>query len=149
MTALIAVLPFLTAVGIVTTAHSRRSPAHTWGPTLLLGLAFLAVALSYLGAPSWDRMSPGFIAGSALTGAAIAWWLVTRLAGSVGARVAIAVAVGICYTALQGMLLAPLVSFVLPLGAAAFAIWAPRARGLGMRADHKGQDSDRVTLPQI
>lgn len=129
MIALIAALPLLAAVGIVLAARSRRSPVHTWGPLLLLALSFLSAALAYIGAPDWERMAPGFAAGSVLGGMAIVWWLAPRLRGPVGARVSIAIAIGIGYAGLHGMLIAPLLSFVLPLVSAAFAIWGPRDRG--------------------
>ncbi|EXJ52847.1 hypothetical protein [Microbacterium sp. MRS-1] len=145
---LVSSLPLLAAVGIVLAARSRRPPAHTWGPLLLLALSFLAVALAYVGAPSWDRMALGFAAGSTLGGAAIAWWAATRLRGPVAARIVIAVAVGIGYAALQGMLIAPLLSFTLPLVAAAFAIWGPRNKGGRARIVTQGGGTGYGTVPQ-
>ncbi|MBN9151229.1 MAG: hypothetical protein J0H56_07395 [Micrococcales bacterium] len=145
---LVSSLPLLAGVGILLAARSRRAPAHTWGPLLLLALSFLAVALGYIGAPTWDRMAPALAAASVLGGAAIAWWAATRLRGPVAARVVIAVAIGIGYAALQGMLIAPLLSFALPLVAAAFAIWGPRNGSGRARTVRQGGDTGYGTVPQ-
>lgn len=144
---LVSSLPLLASVGIVLAARSRRAPAHTWGPLLLLSLSFLAVALGYIGAPAWDRMAPALAAASVLGGAAIAWWAATRLRGPVAARVVIAVAIGIAYAALQGMLIAPLLSFTLPLAATAFAIWGPGDGGGRARIVTQGGGTGYGTVP--
>lgn len=129
---LVSWVPFLSGIGLALAPRALRSPAHTWGPLLLLGLSFLALALGYVGAPAWGRMAPGFIGGSALGGAALAWWTASRLRGSVLVRAVVAVAIGAGFAALQGMFLAPLLSFALPLVAAVFATWGLRS------GDHAG-----------
>ncbi|MDQ1204607.1 hypothetical protein [Microbacterium sp. SORGH_AS_0862] len=145
---LVSSLPLLAGVGIVLAARSRRAPAHTWGPLLLLSVSFLAVALGYLGAPAWDRMAPALAAASVLGAAAITWWAATRLRGPVAARVVIAIVIGVGYAALQGMLVAPLMSFALPLVAAAFAIWGTRNCSGHVRTIRQGGDTSYGTAPQ-
>lgn len=145
---LVSSLPLLAAIGIVLATRSRRAPAHTWGPLLLLALSFLAVAVGYIGAPVWDRMAPALAAASVLGGAAIAWWAVTRLRGPAAARIVIAIAIAIGCAALQGMLVAPLLSFALPLVAAAFAIWGPRNGSGRARTVGQGGDTGYGTVPQ-
>ncbi|WP_309617883.1 hypothetical protein [Salinibacterium sp.] len=122
--ALLSALPLLAAIGVLVVARGRA--AHTWGPLLFVVLALAAVAVAFRNAPAWDGMVAGFAVGSAFGGAAIAWWLATRLPGSAGTRTAIAVLIGLGYTAFLGILIAPMLAFALPLVAAAFAIWAPR-----------------------
>ncbi|MDR6867415.1 hypothetical protein J2Y69_002018 [Microbacterium resistens] len=145
---LVSSLPLLAGVGIVLTARSRKPPTHTWGPLLLLSLSFLSVALGYVSAPTWDQMASGFAVGSALGGAAIAWWAATHLRGRPAARIPIAAAIGIGFGALQGMFLAPLWSFALPLVAAAFAIWMPRDGGSRTRVVTQGGGAGYGTVPQ-
>ncbi|CAN5193208.1 hypothetical protein BH09ACT3_BH09ACT3_15610 [soil metagenome] len=127
--ALMSAVPLLAAIGVLVAARARTRPAHTWGPLLLVALSVTAVTVAYLNAPAWYGMAPGFGVASALGGAAIAWWLTPRLRGPARTRAAIGVLIGIGYAAFLGMLVAPILAFVIPLLAAAFAIWAPgRAR---------------------
>jgi hypothetical protein len=123
---LVSALPLLAAIGVLVVARGRNRPADTWGPLLLVALAVAAVAVAYRSAPSWNDMAPGFAVGSALTGAALAWWLAARLPGHPRVRIVVAVLIGVGYAALLGMMVAPMFAFALPLIAVAFAVWAPR-----------------------
>lgn len=124
--ALVSALPLLAAIGVLIAAHARHRAARTWGPLLLAALSLMAVGIAYLNAPAWEGMAPGFALGSALGGAAVAWWMIPRVRGSVRARAAIGVLIGVGYAAFLGMLLAPLLAFVVPIAAVTFAIWGPR-----------------------
>lgn len=122
----LASLPLLAAIGLLVTARGRTRPVHTWVPLVLVGMSMVAVAVAYQGAPAWNDMVIGFAAGSALGGAAIAWWAVPRLPGPIRTRIAVALLIGLGYAAFLGILIAPLAAFALPLLATGFAIWAPR-----------------------
>lgn len=122
---LTAAIPLIAAIGIIAAARSRATPAQTWGPLMLAVLAVAAVAVAYRGAPAWENMAGGFAVGSVLGGAAIAWWTALRLPGIAKTRVTVAVLIGVVYAAFLGILIAPMLAFILPLLAAAFAIWTP------------------------
>ncbi|KAA9104735.1 hypothetical protein [Microbacterium rhizomatis] len=122
---LIAALPLIAAIGISAVARGRVTPLQTWGPLMLAVLAVAAVAVAYRGAPAWENMAAGFAVGSVLGGGAIAWWSAFRLPGSVRTRVTVAVLIGVVYAAFLGILIAPMLAFILPVLAAAFAIWTP------------------------
>jgi hypothetical protein len=151
--ALLSALPLLAAIGMLVVARGRG--AHTWGPLLFVVLALAAVAVAYRNAPAWDGMVVGFAIGSAFGGAAIAWWLATRLPGSAGTGTAIAVLIGLAYAAFLGILIAPMLAFALPLLAAAFAIWAPRrpqpnlaSRNGQARPPVRGPSGARADVPR-
>ena len=124
--ALAAAVPFLAAIGVVATARSRHRPILTWGPLLLVCCSVAAVAGAYLNAPAWQGMAFGLATASVLAGSAIAWWVTPRLRGGTGVRVTMGVLIGVAYAALPGMVVGPTLAFVVPLLAAAFAIWGPR-----------------------
>lgn len=118
-------LPFLGAVVVVTGARRAHSIA-TWGPLVLFALALCALAVAYASAPSWDAMAPALAASAALTGAAIACWLGLRMRGPAPARVLTAILLGLGYATFLGTMLAPMLAFLLPLGAAVYAVWGTR-----------------------
>lgn len=124
--ALLSALPLLAAIGVVVTGRARTGPAHTWGPLGLAAFSLGAVAVAYQNAPAWDGMAAGFAVASVLGGAAIAWWLAARLRGPARTRVSVAVLIGVGYAAFVGIVVAPMLAFVLPVLAAAFIVWASR-----------------------
>lgn len=125
--ALLSSVPFLAAVGMLGATRSRRDPQHTWGPLALVALSFAAVAVGYLTGPDWNRSAPGFAAGAAFTGAALAWWMTPRIRGSRALRIALSALTGLAYAGFFGLIVLPLLAFALPIGAFAIAAW-PRRR---------------------
>lgn len=121
-------LPLLAAVGMLVAARRRHRAAHTWGPLLLAALALAAIAVAYRSAPSWAAMAPGLAVASALSGAALAWWLAPRLRASVTTRIPVAVLIGLAYAAFVGMLAGPMLAFATPLIAIAVGVGATRRR---------------------
>ena len=122
---LTAALPLLAAVGIIADARSARRRVHTWGPRVLFAVSLAAVAVAYRDAPVWEDMAGGFFVSSVVGALAVAWWTALRLPGTTWARAAIAVLVGIVLAAFFGVLIPPVLAFLLPLLAAAFAVWTP------------------------
>lgn len=119
-------VPLLAAIGLAVATRARTSATHVWGPLALVALSFTAAAIAYIGAPNWDRMAPGFAAASILCGSALAWWLIPRLRGPRNPRIAIGVLIGAGYAAILGILVTPMLAFVLPVLAVVFAIAGTR-----------------------
>lgn len=122
--ALLAALPLLASAGTLIDARSHVHRLHTWGPLLLIALAVGAVAVAYQGGPAWNRMVGGFAGASALVGAAIAWWLSSRLRGR--ARITIAVLLGVVFASFLGIVVMPILAFLVPVLSVVFALWGPR-----------------------
>jgi len=122
--ALFCAVPLLAAIGLVFAPRSRQAPQHTWGPLTLLVMSFGALAVAYLPGPDdWNAAAPGFATSAALTGGALAWWLTTRLRGPRVIRATIGALCGLGFAAFFGLLLAPTLSFAVPFGAIALAVW--------------------------
>ncbi|MEJ1155429.1 hypothetical protein [Microbacterium marmarense] len=120
-------LPLLGAIA-VKAGGVRRSPTiATLVPLVLLALSLCAIALSYVFAPSWNAMAPALAIAAALTGAAIAWWLARQLHGPATARLLSATFLGIGYAAFLGVMLAAVTAPLVPMVAAAYAIWGTRS----------------------
>lgn len=125
-------IPFLSALGLLGAARSRVDAVHVWGPLALVALSFVSVALGYLRAPSWGGMAPWLQAAAFLVGGAIAWWIIPRARARlrpVGA-VLVGGAAGLVYASFLGMLVTPMLAFVVPIAAVVVV-----AAGLRRRAD--------------
>ncbi len=122
---LIGALPLLGACGILLTSRSRLRPMHTWAPLVLLAGSFVGITVAYQYAPEWDGMAPGFVAAAVFGGAATGWFVAARLPGRIAVRVMIGVLIGLVSAAFLGVMILPLLAFLLPLLALALAIWTP------------------------
>ncbi|GAB3615609.1 hypothetical protein GCM10027416_01660 [Okibacterium endophyticum] len=144
--ALVSALPLLAGTGVLVTARTSRHPAHAWGPLLLVLLSFAAEAVAYLNAPEWEDMAPATAVGAILGGTAIAWWIIPRLSAPARIRAAAGVLIGIGYAAFLGMLIAPMLSFAIPVLAVAFVVWAPRNPRPGLQARFSAASAVRPSL---
>lgn len=122
-------VPFLAALGLRLRHSWRRSPVQLWGPLGLTVLALAAIAGAYLHAPAWEGMAGGFLLASVFGGMALAWILFPHLPGSTSLRVLLAALIGAVVAAFMGMLIAPLIVFMLPVAAVALALWRDSGGG--------------------
>ena len=132
--ALLSAVPLLAAVGMLAAARSRIAPQHTWGPLALIAVNFAAVTVGYLSGPDWNASAPGFATGAVFTGAAIAWWMTPRQRGPRHLRIALSALTGLAYAGILGLVVAPMLAFVAPIGAIALAAWPPGQRAPARRS---------------
>lgn len=126
---LAAAIPLLAAIAlIVPTRHGR--PA-VWGPLGLVVLSLTALAIAYVYAPGGLEMALWMGVSAALGGAAVAWWCIPRLRGTLALRVTVGAAVGLGYAALFGMTVVPMLAFAVPIAAIVLVIVFSRPRPKG------------------
>ncbi len=135
---LVSAVPLFAAAGLIATAERpRRDVVRIWAPLALVTAGFGCTAVGYLNAPSWDGMSPWFLACAILVGGALCWWIVALIRLPRGAAVAIGLISGALYAAFAGVMLAPLLAFAVPIGAVLVALRRIRPNVAGARRDRQ------------
>jgi hypothetical protein len=135
---LVSAVPLFAGVGLIATAELPPPDAvRVWAPLALITAGFGCTAVGYLNAPSWDGMSPWFLACAILVGGAISWWIIALIRLPRGAAVALGLIAGALYAAFVGAMLAPMLAFAVPVGAVILALQRSRPNVSSARLDRQ------------
>lgn len=135
---LVSAVPLFAGVGLIATAElPPRDAVRVWAPLALITAGFGCTAVGYLNAPSWDGMSPWFLACAILIGGAICWWIIALIRLPRGAAVALGLIAGALYAAFVGVMLAPMLAFAVPVGAVILALQRSRPNVARARLDRQ------------
>lgn len=114
---LVSALPLLIGFGSQVHRYRRVRHSHTWGPVVVAGVSLILLAIGYLRGPEWGSIAPWFLSGSLIAGAAVTWWVTSRIRLPRPAALVIGSSAGLLYAAIGGFMATPLLAFTVPVWA--------------------------------